>query len=573
MVKKEWRNSLLIIIGSLCFFIPFLGSVNLFDWDEINFAECAREMIVSRNYSRPQINFQPFWEKPPLFIWMQVVCMKIFGINEWAARLPNAICGVVTFLSIYSIGKKTNGERFACTWILVYLGSFLPHFYFKTGIIDPWFNLFIFLAIYQAIKSSNNPNSKEGFVSAAYAGVFIGLAILTKGPVALLLFGLTSILFWISKRLAPLSNKKNILIFCASLLLSGGSWFLIEILNGNFIVIREFFEYQVRLLKTEDSGHGGFLLYHFVILLIGCFPASVFFIRSFQKCKEDTPYQLHFKRWMQILFITVLTIFTLVETKIVHYSSLCWLPLTYLASYSILHLRNENFQWKKWMTVLLISISLVLGIAFILVSVIDFIKPILLQPGLISDEFALENIKSEVKWNGFEWIIGLLFLSVFHYLTGQISKGKIKIMYSLFGITAISIFCLSVTIVPKVEAYSQRAAIDFYKKLKNKKVHLETVGFKSYAYLFYSEKQPEMNNDSLLKFVQLEEIKAGNEGKQNSFRNFSIHSATYMLYGNIQSPAYFVLKIQDAENFKRDYPQVKEIYRKNGFVFLLREKK
>lgn len=41
-------------------FIPFLGAIHLFDWDEINFAECAREMIVSHNYSRVQINFQPF---------------------------------------------------------------------------------------------------------------------------------------------------------------------------------------------------------------------------------------------------------------------------------------------------------------------------------------------------------------------------------------------------------------------------------------------------------------------------------------------------------------------------------
>ena len=49
-------------------FVPFLGSAPLFDWDEINFAESAREMIVSGNYFQVQINYQPFWEKPPLFI-------------------------------------------------------------------------------------------------------------------------------------------------------------------------------------------------------------------------------------------------------------------------------------------------------------------------------------------------------------------------------------------------------------------------------------------------------------------------------------------------------------------------
>ena len=62
-------------------FVPFLGRVHLFDWDEINFAECAREMVTSGNYSTVTIDYLPFWEKPPLFIWMQAISMKIFGIN------------------------------------------------------------------------------------------------------------------------------------------------------------------------------------------------------------------------------------------------------------------------------------------------------------------------------------------------------------------------------------------------------------------------------------------------------------------------------------------------------------
>src|SRR3970040_833103 len=89
------KNILIIILSSLLF-IPFLGNVHLFDWDEINFAECAREMLVSGNYSMVQINFEPFREKPPLFIWMQALSMNLFGINEFSARLPNAICGIIT---------------------------------------------------------------------------------------------------------------------------------------------------------------------------------------------------------------------------------------------------------------------------------------------------------------------------------------------------------------------------------------------------------------------------------------------------------------------------------------------
>jgi 4-amino-4-deoxy-L-arabinose transferase-like glycosyltransferase len=48
---------LIITLFSALLFIPFLGAVHLFDWDEINFAEAAREMILTQNYSRVQINF------------------------------------------------------------------------------------------------------------------------------------------------------------------------------------------------------------------------------------------------------------------------------------------------------------------------------------------------------------------------------------------------------------------------------------------------------------------------------------------------------------------------------------
>ncbi len=141
------KNFIIALLASLVF-IPFLGRVHLFDWDEINFAESAREMIVSHDYSTVQIAYRPFWEKPPLFIWMEAASMKLFGVNAFAARLPNAIIGIITLLVIFNIGRRLLDERLGLWWTLIYAGSWLPFFYFKSGIIDPTFNLFIFLAIW-----------------------------------------------------------------------------------------------------------------------------------------------------------------------------------------------------------------------------------------------------------------------------------------------------------------------------------------------------------------------------------------------------------------------------------------
>ena len=152
---QKYPKSAWFVIGCIIF-MPFLGQSHLFDWDEVNFAESAREMIVSGDYLGVQINFKPFWEKPPLFIWLQAASFlffKIFTENAWvsmefAARFPNAIIGAISLVIFYQIGKKEHGERFGHWWAFSYLAAFTPHLYASTGIIDPLFNLFIFLGIY-----------------------------------------------------------------------------------------------------------------------------------------------------------------------------------------------------------------------------------------------------------------------------------------------------------------------------------------------------------------------------------------------------------------------------------------
>src|SRR4051794_38291722 len=69
-------------------------------------AEASREMLVTHNYFIPQINFEPFWEKPPLFFWLQSLSLKLFGINEFAARFPNPLCGIITLMVLFRMGQK-----------------------------------------------------------------------------------------------------------------------------------------------------------------------------------------------------------------------------------------------------------------------------------------------------------------------------------------------------------------------------------------------------------------------------------------------------------------------------------
>ena len=118
------RLSYLIIgCAAALLFLPFLGQVHLFDWDEINFAECAREMIVTKDYLRMQIDFIPFYEKPPLFIWMQVLSMKLLGVGAYAARLPDALTGIATLITLYYAGSRVRNRTTGLWWTVLYAAN------------------------------------------------------------------------------------------------------------------------------------------------------------------------------------------------------------------------------------------------------------------------------------------------------------------------------------------------------------------------------------------------------------------------------------------------------------------
>ncbi|SFE38415.1 ArnT family glycosyltransferase [Thermoflexibacter ruber] len=566
-MKKYKYTFFFGILGGL-FFIPFIGNVHLFDWDEINFAEIAREMLVTGNYFRMTIDYLPFNEKPPLFIWFQALSMNLFGINEFAARFPNAVCGIIALIVLFNIGKKLYDQTFGILWAGSCFGSILPHFYFKSGIIDPFFNLFIFLGLYNFFlfyrgwsAKEIQPNAKKKWYDLALASFFIGLAIMTKGPVAFLVISLCIGIYYLYTLWKPLSIAKPLTLsffFKEYLAFSIGTlavtlvWYGVEfVLHGEKFII-DFTLRQYAMLSTHDAGHEGFIGYHFVVLLLGCFPASVFALASFRKQEQDQDYQVLFKRFMQILFWVVLILFSFVKTKIVHYSSLCYYPLTYLSALSLYQLWQGKMQYKKWISVVL---SIICAIWVLVVVAIPFIglNPQFIQSFLENDQFAQANFNAEVPWTGWEALIGLYFIivliiSIFLFKKNEVLKG----FYTLFGGTAVMLTLVLIFYIGKVERYTQRAAIDFLKTLQGKDCYVMTIGYKSYAQYFYAQTQPT--------------TKPKFDG--------DIRWQNYLFYNKIDKDLYVLTKNTAEQELldliKPNQVEWERLYEKNGFVFYKR---
>ncbi len=540
--KFQYINILIILSASILF-IPFLGQVHLFDWDEINFAESAREMIVSGDYLNVQVDYKLFWEKPPLFIWMQVVSMKILGVNEFAARFPNALVGILTLIILFNIGRKYFNDKFGLIWVVAYAGSVLPHLYFKSGIIDPWFNLFIFLGVYFFIEylTADKIKRKNILLSA----LFIGLGTLTKGPVALLLFLLTGFVYLLINRFKMRIQFSDIIIYILTFTFVGGFWFILQLLNGNYSILHDFIIYQIELFQTDVAGHQGFFGYHFAILLIGVFPASIFALKTFKKTNDDTAEQKQFKQWMVILFWVVLILFSIVKTKIVHYSSMAYFPLTFLAAYAIFKTDIGKLKRSKLISGILIFIASIFAFAIFALQYIGQHHKDIIASGIIKDKFIAANLQAVTSWSGFEFLLGVFLIAGIVFV---LIYFKNKYLHKVISIFIISMLFTNFTlfiIIPKVEKISQNSAIEFYKSHEGEDAYFITYGMKSYAHHFYTKKKQPNKSDIL--------------NEKNLYK------------GKIHKPVYVTCRINKADEFAKNYPNFEKLYEKNGYVFWMRK--
>ncbi|MFH0756267.1 MAG: glycosyltransferase family 39 protein [Bacteroidota bacterium] len=541
------KRSLLVYLGiisiSALLLLPFLGAVHLFDSDEVNYAESAREMVLTGDYMNVQIDFEPFPEKPPLFFWLQVVSMKLFGINEFAARFPNVICGMVTLMLLYFIGKRLYGHRFGTYWILSYGAAILPFFFFKSGIIDPWFNLFIFLGMVWFVFYLDPERRKSRVINVMLSALFFSLAILTKGPVALLIFLICFILFLLVRRFRMETSVRDVALFTGILVLVGGSWYFYQIISGNSYVLKEFIRYQFSILVKVKTGHEGFFGYHLVVLLLGVFPASVISLKSITKKAEEKELQRLFKQWMVIMILVVIILYSIARTKLLHYSSLAYFPMTFLAAWVWEKWVDRKIEIGSWQVVVIFLIALFYASVTILFPLVADHREWLLEKDFsFLDPFTRGALQRNAHWSGYEWLVGLFLILGVGFAAVQILRRNSRGMLILHLVVLLFVTASIYLFSGRIEGYTQRAAINFYKGLKGQEVYVRPLGFKSFSHLFYFDKQP-------------------------GGRQIDVHQ---LMEEELDRDAYFVIRLDDKELYLARYPFLELLQEKDGYVLTVK---
>jgi 4-amino-4-deoxy-L-arabinose transferase-like glycosyltransferase len=185
----------LLVICALCavLFCWRLDARSLWDIDEGMHAATSKEMVLSGDWVTPRYNGEKFYDKPAFFNWLVALSFLILGFTEVAARLPGALLGWGTVLLTYALGRRLSHPRTGFLGALVLATSVEFIILSRSVVHDIALAFFVTLALYCFYGALEQARHRWRYLLMAYAAV--GLAVLSKGPLGVVLPGLTLVVY------------------------------------------------------------------------------------------------------------------------------------------------------------------------------------------------------------------------------------------------------------------------------------------------------------------------------------------------------------------------------------------
>ena len=306
LAKRLWLL-LFIFIGA--FYLWGLGSLPFVGPDEPRYAEVAREMFVRRDWITPTLGGMPWFEKPALLYWMMMASYRVFGVNEFAARVGPALCGLLTAAFVYWIGSAigdpgaiedpaaatnaNNGKAIARWSAFVYLTS-LGAIGFSRG-VD--FDVVLTLTVAGALAcfflvnarvataetdDSNSPNTTRKTLALAGFHCFTGLSLLAKGLAGYVIIFGALFLYYLIRRERP--GRQFIISFFWGLPLSfviAAVWYGPMIARHGLAFIDQFIiQHHFARFTTNKYHHPQPIYFYPIVLFVLLLPWAVGLVAS-----------------------------------------------------------------------------------------------------------------------------------------------------------------------------------------------------------------------------------------------------------------------------------------------------
>jgi len=426
--RKRFITSLIVLVSGVIIFIFDLGKTGLVDETPPLFAAAARAMSESGDWLTPKVNGMFRFDKPPLLYWLMSFFYSLPKNEIWdslgtlSARLPSALGSLFLMMMIGDtlFCWPQKGDRQFFTPIVASLGfalSPLIIIWSRTAVSDALLTGTLgisLLLFWRRMASKNNDQCIS-------AWVFLGFAILTKGPVAFVLAALTIISFLFCQKnwerlICKINPKKGFLIA----ILISIPWYILELIKEGKPFWDSFFGYHnFQRYTSVVNNHAEPLWFFLYIMLLASLPFTPFLCHGifetfkdfFKSSRENSIVSESLYTFSLCWLISVLIFFSISATKLPSY----WLPAipaaAILISHSFISLKNSK---KNYLYLWIPSIFILFGI-----SIVFFFSNSWLN--LINDP-EMPNLASELISSG------IIF--------------KAKLFFSFFALFAITLVSL-----------------------------------------------------------------------------------------------------------------------------------
>lgn len=164
---------------------------------ESNYVLSAITMLNHNSWISPMIYDHVWYDKPPLTYWALMICYKLFGISDFVSRIPNTLIAGASVSLMYHIVYRIKQSIPIAVTSAILLMSTLQFWYISHAIVTDGFLFFFNLVIFGYAYLAFTNNDKSSMVKAYIAAAF---AVLTKGPIGLLLPGLILLVFMVFQK-------------------------------------------------------------------------------------------------------------------------------------------------------------------------------------------------------------------------------------------------------------------------------------------------------------------------------------------------------------------------------------
>lgn len=291
---------LILLILCILLFGWQLGGYSLFSITESKQAEIARQILVRQDWITPIYNNEGiYFDKPILLHWLMAIGYQLIGINEWAARLPSALSGAGLILLTWLFVRRFASEQVALMSATFLAANPLTFALARVGQHDMLMTVFLTAALY-AWFWGYSTGRRWGYLAFA---ALLGLAVMSKGPLALALAGLVLIPFglwlWLGRdrtfTKSWAKSRKYWLVgaglFCAIAL----PWYIAIIaVNGQEFLQQAFLYNNLDRFLEPNQNQAGAWWYYIPVTLIGFFPWIVpLLIQLFTQLSKQLFSQTH----------------------------------------------------------------------------------------------------------------------------------------------------------------------------------------------------------------------------------------------------------------------------------------